>query len=248
MNTVLEAEALHKRYGGLAVVDGLSLSVAAGARHAIIGPNGAGKTTLFNLLSGETGSDAGRILFEGTDITAWSADGRARAGLARSFQRNNLFPEFTVGENLITAIAIRRRLGRVFWRGLSGFPDLVGEAETVAAAVGLSEVLGNPARNLAYGMQRQLEVGLSIALEPKLLLLDEPTAGMSPEETRAMQRLVAGLPATMTILLIEHDMDVVFDMADRITVLDQGRVLADGQPDAVRTSEAVRERYLGVPA
>ncbi len=242
---MLDVKGLRKSFGSLVVADEVSLRVERGAREAVIGPNGAGKTTLFNLLSGELRPDAGSIALGGVDITSLSPDRRVRAGLARSFQRNNLFLDMTVAESLATAIAVRDGTSRVFWRSFAGNRALHEKAAQLASTVGLTDQLHTRARHLAYGSQRQLEIGLALAAEPRLLLLDEPTAGMSPEETRAMQRLVAGLPRELTLLLIEHDMDVVFDLAERITVLDYGRVLIQGPPGEIRRSAIVRQIYLG---
>jgi branched-chain amino acid transport system ATP-binding protein len=244
---VLRAEGLFKSFGSLAVARNVSLALERGARHALIGPNGAGKTTLFNMLSGETRPDAGRVYFGSRDITAEPPDARARSGIARSFQRNSLFDDMTARDNLVCAALLARGLGGIFWRNLRDFPEVYEKADDIAALVGLSDSADRPARSLAYGLQRQLEVGLALALDPVVLLLDEPTAGMSPEETRAMRALLAGLPGELTLLVVEHDMDVVFDIAERITVLDAGTVLFEGTPAEVRASPEVRARYLGHP-
>ncbi len=241
----LAAEGLRKSFGALEATRGVSLALPPGRRHAIIGPNGAGKTTLFNLLSGALRPDAGRILLGPVDVTREAPDARARRGLARSFQRNNLFPDMSVLAALMTAAAIAEGVAPVFWRRFDRDRELAARAAELAEGVGLGGLSGEPVRNLAYGAQRQLEIGLALASRPSVLLLDEPTAGMSPEETRAMQRLLAGLPAAITMLVIEHDMDVVFDLADRVTVLDHGAVLMEGSPDEVRRSDLVRRRYLG---
>ncbi len=242
---MLRAQGLRKSFGSLAVTDEVSLDLPAGRRQGLIGPNGAGKTTLFNLLSGELRADAGRISLAGRDISHASPDARARAGLARSFQRNNLFPDLTVRQNLSIACALERGIGHVFWRSLAGQRGLQADIEENAARFGLAEALDVPVRALAYGTQRQLEIGLALVRQPTVLLLDEPTAGMSPEETAAMQRVIAGLPRTLTLLIIEHDMDVIFGLAERITVLDFGRVLLEDTPERVRRSPLVRSRYLG---
>jgi branched-chain amino acid transport system ATP-binding protein len=245
---MLEVAHLRKSFGSLLVTDDVSLSVAAGAREAVIGPNGAGKTTLFNLLSGELRPDAGTIRLDSREITRLSPDRRVMAGLARSFQRNNLFMDMTVAESLATAVALRSGQSRVFWRSFARATALHERAAALAESVGLADRLGTLVRHLSYGSQRQLEIALALAAEPRLLLLDEPTAGMSPEETKAMQRLIAGLPRDLTLLLIEHDMDVVFDMAERITVLDYGKVLVQGPPAEIRRSPIVRQIYLGEAA
>ena len=245
---MLDVRGLTKSFGSLKVTDGVDLSLAAGRREAVIGPNGAGKTTFFNLLTGELAPDAGSIRLAGRDVTRLSPDARVRAGLARSFQRNNLFPDMTVHESLAVAVAVRSGQSRVFWRSFSRAGAVHERAEALAERVGLADSRRSVVKHLSYGSQRQLEVGLALAAEPKLLLLDEPTAGMSPEETRAMQRLIQSLPADLAILLIEHDMDVVFDMAERITVLDYGKVLVSGPPAEIRGSKIVRQIYLGSEA
>ncbi len=242
---MLEARGLIKSFGALEVTRNLSLVLPAGGRHAVVGPNGSGKTTLFNLLSGELSVDAGQILLAGRDVTRQPPDARARAGLTRSFQKNNLFPDFTVRDNLAIALAIGARRGSIFWRRFDRLPGLARQAEDLAERIRLVEVLDQPVRVLPYGTQRQLEVGLALAIAPKVLLLDEPTAGMSAEETQAMTALIASLPRDIAILIIEHDMEVVFEIAERITVLDYGRVLIEGTPAEVRASEIVRRRYFG---
>ena len=242
---VLRAEGLYKSFGSLRVTDGVSIHLPAGRRHGLIGPNGAGKTTLFNLITGALKADAGRVYVGGADLSGAPPDRRARAGLARSFQRNNLFPSLTVAENLALACALKRRIGHVFWRRAAGYAALRAEAEEHAARLGLADRLGEQVAGLGYGTQRQLEIGLALLQEPLVLLLDEPTAGMSPRETAGMVDLLAGLPPELALVVIEHDMDVVFRLAERITVLDYGRVLIEGTPAEVRRSPEVRRRYLG---
>jgi branched-chain amino acid transport system ATP-binding protein len=242
---MLEVSGLRKAFGSLIVTDDVDLSLAPGERAAVIGPNGAGKTTLFNLLAGELRPDAGVIRLDGHAVTRLSPDRRARAGLARSFQKNNLFAQMTVLESLATAILVAERRMRVFWRSFGGDRALRDRAVEVAELVGLADALDTTVRHLSYGTQRQLEIGLALVGRPKVLLLDEPTSGMSPEETGAMKTLIAGLPADLTILLVEHDMDVVFDLARSITVLDYGQVVAVGSPEEIRRSSVVREIYLG---
>ncbi len=242
---MLEARGLVKSFGALEVTREVSLHLPAGARHAVVAPNGSGKTTLFNLLAGELRPDAGGVLLAERDVTRLPSDARARLGLARSFQRNNLFPDLSVRDSLALALTIARGQGAVFWRRFARLPGLAGAVEALARRLRLEEVLERPARRLAYGTQRQLELGLALAGAPKVLLLDEPTAGMSAEETAAMTALIAGLPRDIAILIVEHDMEVVFEIAERIIVLDYGRVLIEGTPAEVRASSVVRQRYFG---
>ena len=244
---MLVVQKLSKTFGALKVARDISLHIKRGTRHALIGPNGAGKTTVFNLLTGDIKADSGRIKLAGEDLTHARPDFRARLGMARSFQQNNLFADLTVIQNLVTALVVARGYGRNIWKRLSHMEALTADAERIGELIGLTEVLGEPAHTLAYGMQRQLEVGLALAVDPKLVLLDEPTAGMSPEETRLMLALIGKLPPSLTLLIIEHDMDVVFQFAERITVLDAGAVLFEGSPDEVRNSHVVRARYLKLP-
>ena len=191
----LETRSLNKSFGSLAVTQDVSLAFEAGLRYAIIGPNGAGKTTYFNLLAGNLRPDAGTVLFAGRDVTAPRRHRRARIGIARSFQRNNLFPDFTVRDNLALACALRAGTTRVFWRPMHRRTAVHAEADEIAAQVGLADVLGTTVRHLSYGSQRQLEVALALACKPQVLLLDEPTSGMSPEETARMHALIAAIPA-----------------------------------------------------
>ncbi len=242
---MLRAEGLNKSFGSLQVTSDVSLELATGARHGLIGPNGAGKTTLFNLLTGELAPDSGRVLLADHDITRAAPDARARRGLGRSFQRNNLFARLTVRENLGVACALQQGVAGNCWRPFAGLRAVQDAAAAVAARLGLDDQLDTPVAHLGYGTQRQLEIGLALAQRPRVLLLDEPTSGMSPDETAAMRRLIASLPADLTLLIIEHDMDVIFDIADHITVLDYGRVLFEGDPQTVRESDTVRARYLG---
>jgi branched-chain amino acid transport system ATP-binding protein len=245
MTALLELDRLARSFGAVNAVNGVSLAVEPRERRALIGPNGAGKTTVFNLITGQLTPNAGRILFEGRPITDLTPHAIARRGLSRSFQRTNVFPRLPVRENLRLAAAARSR----------GSYDLLGSvgrrrvplerARGAAEAVGLADRFDVPAGTLSYGEQRQLEIGIALATDPKLLLLDEPTAGMSPEETHRMTSLLGGLPREITLLIIEHDMDVVFTLADRITVLHYGEILAEGTADEVRADPRVYEVYLG---
>ncbi len=241
----LEARGLCKAFGALEVTRDVSLLLPRGARHAVVGPNGSGKTTLFNLLAGELLPDRGDVLIGGRDVTRLPPNLRARAGLARSFQKSNLFPDLTVRESLAVALTIGDRRGGTFWRRFDRSPGLLAAAVRLAQRVRLDGARDAAVRTLPYGAQRQLEVGLALAIAPKVLLLDEPTAGMSAEETRAMTALIAALPRDIAVLIVEHDMEVVFEIAERITVLDYGGVLIEGTPEEVRRSEIVQQRYLG---
>jgi branched-chain amino acid transport system ATP-binding protein len=245
VSALLELLGVSRFFGALSALNGVSLSVERHERRALIGPNGAGKTTLFNVITGHLAPSGGRIVFAGRPITGLSPHRVARHGISRSFQRNNLFPRLSVLENLRLAAAAD---GRGSWNLLGSIARLtepLARAREVAAAVGLSARLDDVVADLSYGEQRQLEIGVALATRPQMLLLDEPTAGMSPEETQRMTRLLAGLPRDVTLLIIEHDMDVVFSLADRITVLHYGEVLVDGAPDAVRADPRVYEVYLG---
>jgi branched-chain amino acid transport system ATP-binding protein len=242
---LLALERLTRSFGALNAVNGVSLGVAARERRVIIGPNGAGKTTLFNLITGHLAPTTGRILLGGAPVTGLPPHAIARRGLSRSFQRNSLFPRLPVLENLRLAAAADgvgswRLLGRV-----ERLPAPLARARETAEAVGLAERLDVPAGALSYGEQRQLEVGLALATRPRLLLLDEPTAGMSPEETARMTRMLEGLPREITLLIIEHDMDVVASLADQVTVLHYGEVLTEGSFAHVKADPRVYEVYLG---
>jgi ABC-type branched-subunit amino acid transport system ATPase component len=246
----LETRSLHKSFGSLAATQDVSLAFETGLRYAIIGPNGAGKTTYFNLLAGNLKPDSGTIQFAGRDVTGLDVTSRARIGIARSFQRNNLFPDFTVRDNLMLACALRAGTTRVFWRPMRQTASTSAEADEIAERVGLTDSLGVTVRQLSYGSQRQLEVALALACQPQVLLLDEPTSGMSPEETARMHeliRLISAIPRSLTVIVIEHDMDIVLNIADHIIVLDYGRVLEQGTPAEIRASAVVRQRYLGEP-
>jgi len=246
--TLLELQGVTRFFGALSAVNGVSLGVDQHERRAIIGPNGAGKTTLFNLVTGHLVPTRGRILFAGRPITGLPPHRVARRGISRSFQRNNLFPRLSVLENLRLAAAAGGRGSWNLFGSVARLREPLARAHEAAEAVGLAARLADEVARLSYGEQRQLEIGVALATQPTLLLLDEPTAGMSPEETQRMTRLLAGLPRAVTMLIIEHDMDVVFSLADRITVLHGGEVLVDGAPEAVRADPRVYEVYLGTDA
>jgi branched-chain amino acid transport system ATP-binding protein len=245
---MFRAEGLYKSFGALEVAKGISLDLPRGARHAIVGPNGSGKTTLFNLLSGELQPDAGHVYIDGREVTSLPPDARARAGLTRSFQKNNLFPDLTVQESLAVAVAIGTGSGANFWRPFAHSIECHRRAAEIAERIRLTTYLDAIVGTLPYGTQRQLEIGLALAVKPKILLLDEPTAGMSADETAEMAKLIADLPDALALLVIEHDMEIVFAFARRITVLDYGSILAEGSPTEIRASPEVRRRYLGEAA
>jgi branched-chain amino acid transport system ATP-binding protein len=243
--TVLRLDSLYKAFGSLVVTDNVSLDIEAGARHVIIGPNGAGKTSLVNQIGGQLRPSAGRILLNGTDITGLPPDRISRMGVARTFQRNNVFQNLSVGENIRLALEVRRG-NPLNVRAAVGRNEALSErAAALMAQVHLDGGSERLARTLSYGEQRQLEIAIALAGEPQLLLLDEPTSGMSPSETARMIALIASLPRALSILMIEHDMKVVFSLADRITVLYYGKVLASGMPAEIQADLRVREVYLG---
>ena len=236
---------LSKEFGGLRALDGVSLAVGSGERRAIIGPNGAGKTTLFSLISGETRPTDGRIALFGRDVTRYAPHRRAGLGLARTYQITNLFPRLTALENCLLAVQALTPAKFHLHRGLQRYPAFFERARGVLEAVGLADKEGEAVRNLSHGEQRQLEIALALAGSPRLLLLDEPTAGLSPAESHAMTALLTKLDPAITLLVIEHDMDVAFALTDRITVLHYGKVVADGLSHEVKANALVQEIYLG---
>jgi branched-chain amino acid transport system ATP-binding protein len=244
--TLLRTENLSRAFGSLVVTNNVNLEIAPGERHVIIGPNGAGKTSFVNQIGGQLRPSGGRVLFKETDITGLSPDRICRMGVARTFQRNNLFQNLTVIENVRLAVQARRGQPLNFFTPVKQITPLIERARDLMRTVHLDGDGGTLTRNLSYGEQRQLEVGIALAGEPDLLLLDEPTSGMSPAETARMIDLIASLPRTLAILMIEHDMNVVFSVADRITVLYYGEVLASGTPGDIQENERVREVYLGM--
>ncbi len=234
-------------FGALRAVDGVSISIPRGQRRAIIGPNGAGKTTLFNAASGVVRPTAGRILFDGRDITRLPPHRRARLGISRTYQITNLFPTLSVADNM--ALAVRGVTPRKF--SLFGSPDLQPqESAAVAvalAAVGLSDRVDVTVKELSYGEQRQLEIALALVGSPRLLLLDEPAAGLSPAERSIVTEIIRSLQRDLTVILIEHDMDLALGLADHVTCMHEGRILVEGAPDAIRHNGLVQEVYLGKP-
>jgi branched-chain amino acid transport system ATP-binding protein len=242
---VLSLKDVSKRFGGVVAVDGVSLEVARGEVHALIGPNGAGKTTLIGLISGTMPSNGGEILFLEKNLTRAKPHARVAAGLARSYQITSIFKRFTVLENLALAVQARSGSSFSFWKPVERETALFDEAGSIAAEVGLSRKLSAVGMQLSHGEQRALEVGLALATRPKLVLLDEPMAGMGPEESQHMIALIARIRAQVTVLLVEHDMDAVFRLADRISVMVNGRLIATGSPEETRGNEEVRRAYLG---
>ena len=242
---LLSVRGLHKRFGGVVATEAVTLDVLRGEVHALIGPNGAGKTTLVAQLSGSLAPDAGSIFFDGADITAMPQHRRVRAGLARSYQITSIFRNLSVLENLALVAQARSGSSLGFWRPVAGETALEDEARRIAAAVGLGERTATIAGSLAHGEQRCLEVGLALATNAKLLLLDEPMAGMGPEESQHMIELLGRVRQSVSVLLIEHDMDAVFRLADRISVLVNGTIIATGSPQEIRNDADVRRAYLG---
>jgi len=242
---LLRADEITRRWGGLVAVDRVSIELQRGAVHAVIGTNGAGKSTLINILSGEIPPSAGRVELLGQDVTAWSQPRRARAGLGRSYQRNTIYPSFTVLENCRLAAQARTQKPWLWWQDAQRCPASMATAEQVALRAGLGELLQREAGLLSHGQKRQLEIAMCLATEPQVLLLDEPLAGMGAEETDRMLELLSELRAGHAILLVEHDMDAVFRIADRITVMVNGAVIASDTPQAVRASPDVQAAYLG---
>ncbi len=247
-DAILRLDRLHKAYGALKVTDDVSLSVEPGELHAIIGPNGAGKTTLIHQISGLAPSDTGRILFDGADVTRLPVHARVRRGLARSFQITSILPGFSVLENVALAVQARSGSSFRFFGDASGEAVLNEAAAATLASVGLRGRAHVPAGQLSHGEKRQLEIALALATEPKLLLLDEPLAGTGHEEGARLIAMLRGLKGRYAIVLIEHDMDAVFSLADRVSVLVYGRIIATGTPEAIRANPEVRTAYLGEEA
>ena len=244
MTAALETSGLVKRFGGLTATDNVSIRIERGTRHALIGPNGAGKTTLINLLTGVLSPSGGRIFLEGEDITGLKPEQRVKRGLARTFQINQLFPALTPFETLALAVFERRGQGGNLWRGAAD-RSVVDEVHDVARQFRLLDVLHDETSSLAYGRQRLLEIAIAIACKPRLLLLDEPAAGVTETDRLELLKTIAELPKDVTVLLIEHDMDLVFRFAERISVLVNGAVLTEGVPEEVARDPRVRAVYLG---
>jgi branched-chain amino acid transport system ATP-binding protein len=242
---LLKIEGLTKRFGGIVASDGISLDVVPGELHAIIGPNGAGKTTLISQITGELIPNSGRLRFAGKDITALPIHARSQLGLARSFQITSLFPDFTALDNVALAVQAHAGHSFRFWADARRDPRLREPARAALERVGLGARADVLVSKLSHGEHRQIEIAMALATRPSLLLLDEPMAGMSPEQSARMVETLRALKQEVTILLIEHDMEAVFALADRITVLVYGRVIASGAPEAIRANADVRHAYLG---
>jgi len=244
-DALLKVDGLTKRFGGVVASDGIVLEVQQGELHAIIAPNGAGKTTLIGQLTGELSPDAGRITFAGQDVTKLPVYERSALGLARSFQITSLFPDFTALDNVALAVQARSGHSFQFWQDARKDESLREPARETLARVGLGHRANELVKSLSHGEQRQLELAMALATQPRMLLLDEPMAGLGPEESGRMVAMLRELKRELTILLIEHDMEAVFALADQISVLVYGRVIASGLPQDIRANEEVRRAYLG---
>ncbi|MBS0315546.1 MAG: ABC transporter ATP-binding protein [Proteobacteria bacterium] len=242
---VLSCAGLVKRFGGITATDHVDLDLRRGARHALIGPNGAGKTTLVNLLTGVLQPTAGRIALEGEDVTALAPHQRVRRGLVRTFQINQLFDSMTPLQTVALVISQQKGLGAKVWRPLGASKNIATEALALLERLHLADVRGQPTHQLAYGKRRLLEIAIALACEPRVLLLDEPVAGVPAGEREELLQTVAALPADVSVLLIEHDMDLVFSFANRMTVLVNGAVLTEGSPEQIAADPRVRDVYLG---
>ena len=245
MNYALQTTGLLKKFGGFVATHNVSLNVEAGARHALIGPNGAGKTTLINLLTGFLEPTGGKVILNGDDVTHLAQHQRVKRGLARTFQINRLFAELTVLESVVLAVNERLGLGSRFWKPIGAHTQAIDEAAQLLDTLRLGDVAHEQTRNLAYGKQRLIEIALALAAKPKVLLLDEPAAGVPTSESRELFASIAALPRDVTILLIEHDMDLVFRFADQISVLVSGALLTQGTPEQIANDPKVKEVYLG---
>jgi branched-chain amino acid transport system ATP-binding protein len=243
--SALSVQGLVKSFGGIRATDNLDLEIHVGEIHAIIGPNGAGKTTLINQLSGELMPNSGSIHFGDVDVTREPVHRRVRLGIARSYQITSVFPGFTALQNVMLAVQGERGEAFSFWRPVAADVSLVDRARTLLAQVGLGSFEDIPVSTMAHGAKRQLELAMTLAMRPKVMLLDEPMAGMSRHETEGMISLLAGIKGSCSIVLVEHDMDAVFALADRITVVVYGRSIASGTPEAIRNNADVRDAYLG---
>lgn len=245
---ILKVSGLNKHFGGVVATDNLNFEVLPGETHAVIGPNGAGKTTFIAQLSGMLPPDSGTITFDGRDITGLPTPARSQLGLARSFQITSIFKDFTAIENVALSIQAHAGHSFRFWRPARTDAELTGPARELLQRLGLGERADVVATNLSHGEQRQLEIAMALATNPKMLLLDEPTAGMGPEDSERIKTFLTEVKGSYSVLLIEHDMDTVFSLADRITVLVYGKAIATGTPDEIRNNAEVRIAYLGEEA
>jgi len=244
-NPILELRGIYKDFDGLEVLFGINMGIRQGERHAVIGPNGAGKSTIFNIITGKYLPSKGNIIFKGQDVTGTSPYKLNRHGLARSFQITNIFRTMTVFQNVRNAVLSKNKIRYNLFSRLDRMKDIHDQTEKVLKQIGLLDRKDVVAGLLSYGQQRALEIGLTIATEPELILLDEPTAGMSTEETREAVKLIERVTQGKTLVIVEHDMEVVFSLADRITVIYYGEILASGPPDEIRQNQKVKDAYLG---
>jgi len=242
---ILEAVGISKHFGGLTANDNVSFAVEKGRITSIIGPNGAGKTTLFNLLTGLYRPDKGQVLFDGQDISGWPIHKIVNLGIVRSFQVLNIFNEISPSENIRLAVQSRKKRSFNFYRPAAGFEDINQETTAVLDEIGLTDVKDLPTKTLSYGDKRVLEIGIAMASKPRLLLMDEPTSGLPTSETERVKQFIKKISSRLTVLVIEHDMDIVLTISDVIIVLHQGRVIAQGAPAEIKANDEVQEAYLG---
>ncbi len=242
---ILEVRNIHKDFSGLQVLTGVDFTVAENEKHAVIGPNGAGKTTLFNIITGNYKPSSGTIIFKETDVTGKPPHILTRMNMARSFQITTIFPEMSVFENVRAGVRSRQGLRYNFFKRPERVAGINQKTEDILERVGLTDVMSEPASALSYGRQRALEIGVTLSTEPELILLDEPTAGMTREETAEAIRMINEVTTDRTLIIIEHDMDVVFSLADTISVLHYGTILASDRPDEIRNDQKVKDAYLG---
>jgi ABC-type branched-subunit amino acid transport system ATPase component len=242
---ILETANLQKHFGGLLATQDVSIQVEEGSITSIIGPNGAGKTTLFNLLTGFYKPDAGRIIIDGTDVTGWPIHRIVALGVARSFQILNIFNEISPFENVRLAVQSRQGIGLRFLRSTRNFPEVNKETEAVLDFIGLAKVQHIPTKNLSYGDKRILEIGIALASKPRLILMDEPSSGLPSSETERVKEFITKISKNLTIVVIEHDMEIVLSLSDKIIVLHQGHVIAQGSPQEIQANQDVQEAYLG---
>jgi branched-chain amino acid transport system ATP-binding protein len=245
MSPVLETRRLCKSFGALTVADNIDFRLHAGARHALIGPNGAGKTTLVNMLTGRLEPSSGQVLLAGEDVTQLAQSGRVKRGIGRTFQINTLFPDMSVLDNVALGVAERLGISGKLWRPANAYPEVREEAMALLSTLGVADEAGRRVLDLPYGQQRLVEIAIALGLKPSVLLLDEPAAGVPSLESERIVRALGALPADIAILIIEHDMDLVFRFAERITVMVQGAVLCEGTPEEIAADRRVHQVYLG---